>query len=309
MIDIIKNRTLDANFKKLKLIPNEELKDYHILLSGPTTYIPHVVKKNTGEPAHTTHVVLLDTVTNELRVFEWTSTPPANNGIAPMYHGIAPVAFDYSGRYIVPPIAVNPAYMYDGDSTPRYTQEVMVDDSVVTMFQPSIQTKIEPMLSIEGQILKDQTELKTVTFKRVNMQNQIDGKGVTWRILNNYLCIVQESTVWYHANSGVAPLTIDQAIEIGLNPIVGMCDENGLQGLESKWVTHSPVYLPMQMPTPESAVIPCDGGIVNHYSHRPQPYPHGFQEVFPQHFPNPNQTGFGETHPTRPMPKGYRSNN
>jgi hypothetical protein len=305
MIDIIKNRTLDANFKKLKLITNEELKDYRVQLNGPSTYIPHVVNKNTGEPVSDTHVVLLDTVTNELRVFEWTSPPPVNPGVAPMYYGVAPILMDYSGRYVVPPVAMHPSYMPNGHNSPRYTQDVMPDDTYITMFQPHGPDTIEPMLSIEGQVLKDQTKLNTVTFKRVTLQNQMDGKGVTWRLLNNYLCIVQESSVWYHSNAGMAPLTIDQAIEIGLNPIIGLCDANGLHGLESKWIAHVPTYNPLI--ASENVVIPCDGSGANQY-HYPQPA-HAFQEVFPQHFPHPNQVVFGEGQPARPMPKGYRRGN
>ncbi len=295
MLTIIKNRTLDANFKKLKLIPITELKGYCVKLTGVAPSVPHVIKENTGEPAYDTHMVLLDTLTNELCVFEWTSPPWGVLGSAIAYQAnTLTLVFDYSGRYVTPPV-VSPSMFNRHIPQPRYTQDVMGDGSILTMFEPSDTDVVEPMLSVAGQTLRDGSQIKTVTFKRVTMQNEMDGKGTTWRLLNNYLCIMQDSSVWYHSNAGGAPLTIDQAIEIGLNPIVGLCDANGTRGLESKWITHAPTYHPMT--TQGYVTSPYNHGDFNPNYAVPT---HGFQEVFPQ---------FGETQPTRPMPKGYRSNN
>lgn len=294
MFTIIKNRTLDANFKKLKLIPTTELIGYCVKLTGAPSCVPLVIEKNTGEPAYDTHMVLLDSLTNELCVFEWTSPPWSVLGSTTTYQANPlTLAFDYSGRYVTPPVG-SPSMFNQHIPQPRYTQDTMGDGSILTMFEPSDTDVVEPTLSVACQTLRDGSHIGTVTFKRITIQNEMDGKGTTWRLLNNYLCIVQDSSVWYHSNAALAPLTIDQAIEIGLNPIVGLCDANGMHGLESKWITHAPTYHPMT--TRGHVASPYNIGDFNPNNAVPT---HGFQEVFQQ---------FGETQPTRPMPKGYRSN-
>lgn len=241
MIDIIKNQTLHQNFLSLTKIKLEDLPaGLKVFYKGTGVTVPYVATETLsahdynprGNPTSVLsnssgYLLMLDTLTNELALFKCSPERPVLN----IFH-----VLDYSGRYVTPPSTLS--YVPD-DLSHRY-ELVETAEGLIIQFCGA-DNSIDFGIYTPPDVILTCGDYK---FKAISMGHLTDGKDLRWYLLNGYLCIAMDHILWYHCNGAMGELTIEKAIDLRLNPIVGISDINLNHQNRGHYYTHMPTLEP-----------------------------------------------------------------
>lgn len=247
-VQLIKSYHLDNNFKSLLRPTQEELANLFIVYSSDGWLFPRLASKYPDNlhtrPIHKgqllryiavdktppseqdmffpteQYILLLDTVTSKLVIFK-------RPGEVGTMFAIEDGVYDYSGRFISPPAN---HYTTIENNTVVCSYGINADSDVVYTDR-SVKPKMQAVLSFKEHDLE---------FSKVATDGDFSGFNVGWYTLNGTLCILVDGVHWYQSAGN--PCSIQDAIALGLNPVVGLSHVYTTHGMIFSYVTHKPDF-------------------------------------------------------------------